>query len=172
MRLETGGLDWMTNFFPFINFEKKMSSTIAVTNEDSNPREVELTADDSAAAQTSSLNSLAQATHKRTMNPETNATCCSKLFFSWLNPLLKLGSTRPLLPEDIPQALAVDESNACHDRFDQLWKDEDLEELRNTPAHKRGVKSICRVARRFVGTFEIFLFLFFFVFLSSKTKSQ
>ena len=131
-----------------------MSATVAVTNEDAHPREVELTADDSATtAQTSSLAQAAyNLQHKRTINPETNATCCSKLFFSWLNPLLKLGSSRPLLPEDIPQALAVDESNACHDRFDQLWQEEDLEELRNTPAHKRGVKSICRVARRFVGT--------------------
>ena len=90
--------------------------------------------------------------HVRAINPEQNSSCCSKVFFSWLNEILKLGSTRPLLPEDIPQALDTDASTVCHDRFDAYWQAEDLEELRNTPPHRRGVKSICRVARKFVGT--------------------
>ena len=97
------------------------------------------------------------------INPEQHASCCSKLFFAWLNPLLKLGATRPLTPSDIPNALDTDASKICHDKFDQFWQEEDLESLRNTPQHQRGVKSICRVARRFVGKPVLRSSLYYFI---------
>ena len=84
-------------------------------------------------------------------NPEQDASCLSKLFFSYLSSLLKLGSTRPLTPQDIPPPLDTDAAEVCYDRFENFWKEEDLATLKNTPQHRRGVKAIGRVACRFVG---------------------
>ena len=111
------------------------------------PVEVEVTAEP--------LSTLAPPTKKQgttpARNPEQDASCLSKLFFSYLSSLLKLGSTRPLTPQDIPPPLDTDAAEVCHDRFETLWKEEDLATLKNTPQHRRGVKAIGRVACRFVG---------------------
>ena len=74
-------------------------------------------------------------------------------------------SHSPLIPSDIPDALDSDQAQVCHDRFDRLWKSEDLDELRAIHPSKRGVKSICRTARRFVGTPALRSSLYYFIYM-------
>ena len=57
-------------------------------------------------------------------NPWESASIFSKLFFLWPYPLLKLGMTRPLQPNDLPGIPTVDTSNYNRDYMDRLWKRE------------------------------------------------
>ncbi len=62
-------------------------ATVAVTNAASQSVDIELTAkpintDDNDLKSTPEI------------NPETHASCCSKMFFSWLGPILALGAKR------------------------------------------------------------------------------
>lgn len=49
------------------------------------------------------------------------ATFFSKLSFSWINPLLRLGNTKTLALEDIPCIGLEDEANLAHEKFACAW---------------------------------------------------
>lgn len=61
---------------------------------------------------------------ERTPSPWDGASFLSKLFFLWPYPLLKLGMTRPLQPNDLPEIPAVDASSYNRDYLDRIWKQE------------------------------------------------
>lgn len=130
--------------------------------------EVEVTATGTVDKDDQTINNSLEAIAKeieKQINPEENASCCSKLCFSWISGTLKRGSTRPLVPKDIPQPLSNDASTVCHDRFDEFWQQEDLDSLRNTPPHKRGVKSICCTSLRFVGAPALRSSLYYLIYV-------
>ncbi|BBG98870.1 multidrug resistance-associated protein 6 [Prunus dulcis] len=45
----------------------------------------------------------------------------SKLTFSWINPLLNLGSSKTLALEDIPSLVSEDEANLAYQKFAHAW---------------------------------------------------
>lgn len=45
----------------------------------------------------------------------------SRLTISWINPVLKLGYSKPLVLEDIPTLLPEDESQVAYKRFSYIW---------------------------------------------------
>ncbi|CAN1785885.1 ABC transporter C family member 8 [Linum perenne] len=45
-----------------------------------------------------------------------------KIVFSWINPLLTLGFSKPLKLEDIPSLVSEDEANVSYQRFKQAWE--------------------------------------------------
>ncbi|KAE7999130.1 hypothetical protein FH972_003600 [Carpinus fangiana] len=45
----------------------------------------------------------------------------SKLSFSWINPLLILGNSKPLALEDIPSLVSEDEANFAYQKFSHAW---------------------------------------------------
>jgi hypothetical protein len=45
----------------------------------------------------------------------------SRLTISWINPVLKLGYSKPLVLEDIPTLLPEDESQVAYKRFSCIW---------------------------------------------------
>ncbi|XP_073265858.1 ABC transporter C family member 8 isoform X2 [Populus alba] len=45
----------------------------------------------------------------------------SRLIISWINPVLKLGYSKPLVLEDIPTLLPEDESQVAYKRFSYIW---------------------------------------------------
>lgn len=45
----------------------------------------------------------------------------SRLTISWINPVLKLGYSKPLFLEDIPTLLPEDESQVAYKRFSYIW---------------------------------------------------
>ncbi|XP_012069008.2 ABC transporter C family member 8 [Jatropha curcas] len=49
------------------------------------------------------------------------ASFFSKLTFSWINPLLKLGNSKPLDLEDIPSLIAEDEAGIAYQKFSNAW---------------------------------------------------
>ncbi|WCJ39572.1 ABC transporter C family member 8 [Euphorbia peplus] len=51
----------------------------------------------------------------------SRASFLSKLFFSWINPLLKLGYSKPLNLEDIPSLVPEDEADIAYREFAQTW---------------------------------------------------
>ncbi|PRQ51290.1 putative xenobiotic-transporting ATPase [Rosa chinensis] len=51
-----------------------------------------------------------------------NAGFLSKLTFSWINPLLTLGYSKALAPEDIPYLVSEDEADLAYQKFAQAWE--------------------------------------------------
>ncbi|KAF8011615.1 hypothetical protein BT93_J2025 [Corymbia citriodora subsp. variegata] len=49
------------------------------------------------------------------------ASCLSKLTFSWINPLLRLGYSKPLEFEDIPSLVPEDEADLAYQKFALGW---------------------------------------------------
>ncbi|BFG24302.1 hypothetical protein CerSpe_105780 [Prunus speciosa] len=50
-----------------------------------------------------------------------HASLLSKLTFSWINPLLNLGSSKTLALEDIPSLVSEDEANLAYQKFAHAW---------------------------------------------------
>ncbi|KAA0165442.1 hypothetical protein FNF27_07645 [Cafeteria roenbergensis] len=61
---------------------------------------------------------------KMATNLEASATCWSKACFHYLNPLLKLGSSKALESEDIGPPLTIDEAKVLNARLDRFWNDQ------------------------------------------------
>ena len=57
-------------------------------------------------------------------HPEERADVCSRITFSWLTPLLKLGAERPLVLEDVFELRAPFRVNAVSASFDAAWEAE------------------------------------------------
>ncbi|XP_020224992.1 ABC transporter C family member 8 [Cajanus cajan] len=51
-----------------------------------------------------------------------HASFLSKLTFSWINPLLSLGYSKPLALEDIPSLLSEDEADLAYQNFMHAWE--------------------------------------------------
>ncbi|KAM5579342.1 hypothetical protein ABKV19_009233 [Rosa sericea] len=51
------------------------------------------------------------------------ASFLSKLTFSWISPLLKLGSSKPISLEDIPSLVSEDEGNVAYQKFAHARED-------------------------------------------------
>ncbi|KAI9162259.1 hypothetical protein LWI28_025524 [Acer negundo] len=50
-----------------------------------------------------------------------NGSLISKLTFSWINPLLSLGYSKPLVLEDIPSLVPEDEADLAYQKFAYAW---------------------------------------------------
>ncbi|KAK1575888.1 hypothetical protein Q3G72_009230 [Acer saccharum] len=50
-----------------------------------------------------------------------NSSFLSKLAFSWINPLLSLGYSKPLVLEDIPSLVPEDEADLAYQKFAHAW---------------------------------------------------
>ncbi|VVA24252.1 PREDICTED: ABC transporter [Prunus dulcis] len=50
-----------------------------------------------------------------------HASFLSKLTFAWINPLLKLGSSKTLALEDIPSLVSEDEADLAYQKFAHAW---------------------------------------------------
>lgn len=53
----------------------------------------------------------------------SEASFVSKLLFSWIDPLLRLGNSRPLTLDDIPYLGSEDESLLAYMRFNEAWEE-------------------------------------------------
>ncbi|CAB4302935.1 unnamed protein product [Prunus armeniaca] len=79
------------------------------------------------AYQHTQLNSLSEpliATKSARKSQQTDldhASFLSKLTFSWINPLLNLGSSKTLALEDIPSLVSEDEANLAYHKFAHAW---------------------------------------------------
>ncbi|KAL8458021.1 hypothetical protein ACS0TY_035774 [Phlomoides rotata] len=54
----------------------------------------------------------------------SEASFISKLLFSWINPLLRLGKSRSLTLDDIPYLVSEDESLLAYTKFNEAWVEE------------------------------------------------
>ena len=52
---------------------------------------------------------------------EPSASIIEWLFLSWLTPYFILGNKRPLDDDDMPTYFANDYGQACIDRFQEIW---------------------------------------------------
>ena len=75
-------------------------------------------------------------------SPEENASFFSTLIFDWLTPLLRVGYTRPLQAQDMPNLSRVDSISSLTDDLEQSW-------LRQT---RDGKKSFFRALASSYGT--------------------
>lgn len=83
----------------------------------------------------------------RAKNAEERSSCCSRWTLSWLNPLLRLGASRPLEEADLGNVATQDSSEVLHARFKELWAAEvDRASRRQTKP------SLVRVLRQTTGT--------------------
>jgi hypothetical protein len=57
-------------------------------------------------------------------SPLVTASAFQKLFYTWLNPTIQLGSKRPLEDEDIPRVPPEHSSKSCLEEFLKSWKEE------------------------------------------------
>ncbi|KAK4754038.1 hypothetical protein SAY87_002142 [Trapa incisa] len=77
----------------------------------------------------------------------SSANFFSKLLFTWVNPLLKSGFSKPLEFEDIPGLVSQDEANLAYENFTRTWasltKDESF--LSETNKSNLVMKTILRV---------------------------
>lgn len=90
-------------------------------------------------------------------NPFESAGLLSKLFFSWMTPLVKLGTTRILLEEDVPKAPDANSSINTVARLKECW----LRELHSRPQNPSLLRAIYRASSTrlmySLGNFAIFL---------------
>ena len=56
------------------------------------------------------------------VSPFDSSSWISVLFLSMLTPLLRLGYSRPLQPQDIPTLPSKDSITECSNSFQQAWK--------------------------------------------------
>nr|CCA18266.1 MultidrugResistance like protein 1 putative [Albugo laibachii Nc14] len=56
--------------------------------------------------------------------PSQHSNCLTSLFFLWLNPLMKLGSEKPLEHDDLFQLDPYNRANCVKARFEQFWEQE------------------------------------------------
>jgi ATP-binding cassette, subfamily C (CFTR/MRP), member 4 len=76
--------------------------------------------------------------HERTSNPWEHASFFSKLLFIWPYPLLQLGMTRVLEPQDLPEIPKADRSSYNREYLEHLWEHE-LEERPKNPSLHRAI---------------------------------
>ncbi|KAL3511701.1 hypothetical protein ACH5RR_024418 [Cinchona calisaya] len=60
--------------------------------------------------------------HKKNCNNLSQASFFSKLSFSWINPLLRIGNSKTLCLEDIPCLGIEDEAILAHEKFSHAWR--------------------------------------------------
>lgn len=60
------------------------------------------------------------------------STFHSRLTFSWLNPLLSAGYSKPLVLEDIPCLVSEDQANVANHKFSEAWDSLQKEKSNNT----------------------------------------
>ncbi|KAH7289296.1 hypothetical protein KP509_31G069200 [Ceratopteris richardii] len=56
--------------------------------------------------------------------PERHANILSRILFSWITPLMKTGSSRPLMDSDVWQLDVWDQTNVLYDDFQRCWEKE------------------------------------------------
>ncbi|GAB2214047.1 hypothetical protein Droror1_Dr00018380 [Drosera rotundifolia] len=56
--------------------------------------------------------------------PERHANIISRIFFSWMDPLLKLGAKRPLTEKDIWKLDTWDQTETLYSKFQSCWVEE------------------------------------------------
>ncbi|KAL8468610.1 hypothetical protein ACS0TY_031707 [Phlomoides rotata] len=56
--------------------------------------------------------------------PERQANLFSKIIFSWMNPIMKLGYSRPLTEKDVWHLDTWDRTETLHDSFQRSWAEE------------------------------------------------
>jgi len=54
--------------------------------------------------------------------PDKEPRIFSRLTFSWINPLLRMGHSKPLVLEDIPDIFPEDEANIAYQKFNNAWE--------------------------------------------------
>ena len=54
---------------------------------------------------------------------EEKASFCSRLFFNWLSPMIKIGYSRPLEEYDIPILHTDNRAKDATDRFEHVWNE-------------------------------------------------
>lgn len=90
-------------------------------------------------------------------NPFETASWLSKLFFFWMTPIVKLGTTRVLTEEDVPRAPDVNSSVRTVEKLRKCWE----QELRQHPHDPSLLRTIYRAnSRRMtysLGNFLIFM---------------
>lgn len=96
---------WVANLFLFICGLRYFSNQICVSNANTNLSDPLLAKDS-----------------EKNQCRISQASFLSKLTFSWTNHLLRLGYSKILAREDIPNLVPEDESNLAHERFSRAWE--------------------------------------------------
>ncbi|XP_062014713.1 ABC transporter C family member 8-like [Rosa rugosa] len=73
------------------------------------------------------------------------ASFLSKLTFSWVNPLLKLGSSRALDLEDIPSLVSEDEANVAYQKFSDALESLSREKSSSSTSRNLVLRAMARV---------------------------
>eukprot|EP00750_Incisomonas_marina_P031430 INCI8140.1.p1 GENE.INCI8140.1~~INCI8140.1.p1 ORF type:complete len:1674 (+),score=297.41 INCI8140.1:503-5524(+) len=73
-------------------------------------------------------------------SPEEDAWFVSKGWFSWLNPIMRVGARRPLVQEDLYPVHPSDCSETCQDRLAQEWE----REVADRPAEPSYLRALYR----------------------------
>ncbi|XVF86793.1 hypothetical protein PTKIN_Ptkin18bG0071200 [Pterospermum kingtungense] len=87
------------------------------------------------------------------------ASFLSKLTFSWLNPLLSLGYSRPLALEDIPSISTEDESNLAYQKFANAWESLVREKSSSSDRRNLVIRAIAKVYFKeniFIAVYAVF----------------
>ncbi|PKI41606.1 hypothetical protein CRG98_038006 [Punica granatum] len=116
----------------------------------------------------------------------TCACFLSRLFFSWVNPLLKLGSLKPIRFRNIPCVVSEDEANIAYQNFARAWDSLMKEKSSHSDTYKCNmvIKAITKVQLKeniligfyaFLCTISVVvspLILYVFVRYSSRDKEE
>eukprot|EP00257_Ricinus_communis_P009080 XP_002527423.2 ABC transporter C family member 8 isoform X1 [Ricinus communis] len=86
-----------------------------------------------------------------------HASFLSNLTFSWINPLLKLGYSKPLDDEDIPSLLPEDEADIAYQKFAHAW-DSLIRENNSNDTGNLVLEAVAKVHLKeniFIGTYAL-----------------
>jgi len=89
--------------------------------------------------------------HQETHNPYGRASCCSKMFFIWVNRIISIGTKRTILKTDIPQSIASDHAASVTSKLQDAWD----EQLKLTRSGRQTKPSLYRAIVKSFG-WEIF----------------
>jgi ATP-binding cassette subfamily C (CFTR/MRP) protein 1 len=97
--------------------------------------------------------------------PQTSASCCSLLFFSWMTPLMKLGFKRPLENADMWTLPKNQTTDVLASKFIKHWKKEKQRAAATTaakqkaspsaPSHTAELPSLTRALYQTFGTYYL-----------------
>ncbi|CAI9114291.1 OLC1v1014977C1 [Oldenlandia corymbosa var. corymbosa] len=84
--------------------------------------------------------------HDKSSTSLDRASFFSELFFTWINPLLKIGNSKTLALEDIPSLVSEDEAVLAYERFAEAWSSFQKGKQSNNNAHDNlAIRAITKV---------------------------
>ena len=119
---------------------RKTSSTSTVSNGFVpllNPPRVQDTSTDYAPLEDSSTKEEEEEEETSSLSPESRSGWWSRISFSWMNDLMKIGASRTLEDQDLYPLLSKDKTDLTSSKLEKAWKQE---EESDSPSLSRAIR--------------------------------